>query len=49
MENIVSLKNLVVDFEDGERILKNIIACLNSTKAKVTGVYVPTIRTYIIA
>ena len=24
MENIVSLKNLVVDFEDGERILKNI-------------------------
>ncbi|MGN0597278.1 MAG: ABC transporter ATP-binding protein, partial [Ruminiclostridium sp.] len=24
MENIVSLKNIVVDFEDGERILKNI-------------------------
>ena len=24
MENIISLKNIVVDFEDGERILKNI-------------------------
>ena len=24
MENIVSLKNLVVEFEDGERILKDI-------------------------
>ena len=24
MENIVSLKNIVVDFEDGDRILKNI-------------------------
>ena len=24
MENIISLKNIIVEFEDGERILKNI-------------------------